>query len=433
MQRRTVVPFILGLALVLASAPAAHSAPGDLDTTFGGDGIVRTNLTRAEDDGYAVAIQADGKIVVAGEAGVGGRNPRFAIVRYEADGSLDPTFGGGDGIVTIDFSRYDDFPFAVRIQPDGKIVLAGAAAYSGPDSRFALARLTPDGSLDPTFGGDGKVVTNVTPSYDWANGMALQPNGKIVVVGSLSAGSTNGKIGVLRYRSDGSLDPTFGKNGIVRADPTPTYDDGMAVGVEADGQIVVAGGAGFAGPNERFVMLAFEHNGTLDPTFGGDGMVKTDLTPGSDIPFGLAIQSDGEIVVAGGAAMDAADPMFGLARYNRDGSLDPGLDSDGTVLTNFTPFSDGAYSVAIDSNGRIVAAGTAGNGGPAPRFAAVRYLANGTPDATFGGDGKVTTNITPYFDSAWGVAVQTDGSIVCSGVAGSGGSHPALAVVRYQP
>ena len=257
MHLRAAFPFITGLALVFAAAPATSAAPGDLDPTFGGYGVVRTDLTPGEDDGFAVAIQPDGKIVVAGGKGIDGPNPRFAIVRYETDGSLDPSFGGGDGKVSIDFTPGDDFAYAVRIQADGKIVVAGAAAYFGGNSRFALARLTSDGSLDPTFGGDGKVMTDITPSYDWLNGMALQPNGKIVVVGSLSAGTNNGKIGVLRYRSDGSLDPAFGGDGIVRADPTPTYDDGFAVGVEADGQIVVAGGAGFDGPNERFVALAY--------------------------------------------------------------------------------------------------------------------------------------------------------------------------------
>ncbi len=434
MRRQATSSFIAGLLLVLGTASAARSAPGDLDPTFGGDGVVRTHLSHTEDDGYTVAIQPDGKIVVAGEADVGSRNTRMAIARYDSDGSLDTSFGGGDGKVTIDFTQANDFAYAVRIQADGKIVLAGAAGYFKPDSRFALARLMPDGSLDPTFGGDGKVTTNVTPSYDYANGMALQPNGKIVLVGSISAGPSNGKIGVLRYRSNGTLDPKFGGDGIVRVDPTRTYDDGLAVGIEADGQIIVAGGAGFDGPNERFVAAALTRDGSLDPTFGGDGMVFTDVTPEADVPFGLAIQGDGNIVVAGGGALgNKSDPKFALVRYQRDGSLDPTFKGDGTVITNFTPGDDGAYSMAIDPDGNIVAAGLAGNNTPRPRFAVARYLTDGTLDGTFGGDGKVTTDITPRFDSAWGVAVQTDGSIVCSGVAGSGGSHASLAVVRYRP
>ncbi|MFI5054895.1 MAG: delta-60 repeat domain-containing protein [Actinomycetota bacterium] len=219
----------------------------------------------------------------------------------------------------------------------------------------------------------------------------------------------------------------------MRADPTPTYDDGFAVGVEADGQIVVAGGAGVDGPNERFVVLAFGPHGSPDPTFGGDGRVFTDVTPKADVPFGLAIQDDGRIVVAGGAAQDGPDPRFGLVRYARDGSLDPSFRGDGTVITNVTPHADVAYGVAIDPDGRIVAAGTAGDGGPAPRFGTVRYLANGMLDPTFGGDGTATTNLTSGFDSAWSVALQPDGSVVCSGVADSGGPHASFAVLRYQP
>lgn len=431
MHRRAASTLIAGL-LVVATAPAARSAPGDLDPTFGGDGIVRTDLTRSEDHGFAVTIQPDGKILVAGEQGIGGRNPRVAIVRYAPDGALDPSFGGGDGKVSIDFSPRDDFVFAVRVQGDGKIVVTGTASYSGRNSRFALARLTSDGSLDPTFGGDGTVTTDLTRSYDVGNAMALQPDGDIVVVGSISAGADDGQIVVVRYRSDGSLDPTFGREGIVLVNPTRTFDDGLAIGIEPDGQIVVAGGAGFDGPNERFVLIALDESGSLDPAVGDDGIVFTDLTPKADVPFGVAIQGDGRVVVAGGAAQGAADPRFAVVRYERDGSLDTTFGGDGIVTTNLTPYDDGAYFVALAPDGKIVTAGVAGNGGPAARVGVVRYLADGTRDSTFGDDGKVTTDITRRFDSAWSVAVQTDGSVVCSGVAGAGGRHATVAVLRYR-
>jgi uncharacterized delta-60 repeat protein len=211
MLRRAALPFITGLALVLATATAARTAPGDLDPTFGGDGIVRTDLSPTEDHGFAVTIQPDGKIVVAGAKGIGGPNPRFAIVRYETDGSLDTAFGGGDGKVSIDFTPNGDFPYAVRVQADGKIVVAGAAGYDGRDSRFALARLTSDGSLDPTFGGDGTVMTDVTdvaPAYDWANGMALQPDGKIVLVGETGPPGGTTDFAVTRLLGDPSAAAT---------------------------------------------------------------------------------------------------------------------------------------------------------------------------------------------------------------------------------
>ena len=430
MIRRATLPLMLAIALTLAAAPAVMSAPGDLDPTFGGDGIVRTDLTRFEDHGFAIALQPDGKIVVAGTMGLGGPNARVAVVRYATDGSLDPSFGGGDGKASIDLTPREDFAYAVRIQADGKIVVAGPAAYFARNSKLGVARLTSDGSLDPTFGGDGSVVTDLTPSSDSANGMALQANGKIVVVGSVSAGAHNGKIGVLRYRSDGSLDPLFGDDGKAFIDPTPTFDDGLAVGVQSDGQIVVAGVADFDGPNQRFVLLALRRHGSLDPTLGGDGMVFTDVTPRADTPFALAIQADGRIVVTGGAALGTRDPKFAVARYERDGSLDGTFKGDGVVITNLTRYDDEAYSVAVAPDGKIVAAGFAGNGGPAQRIGVVRYLVDGTRDTTFGGDGIVTTDLSRGFDSAWGVMVQPDGSIVSSGTAGR---DPAFVVLRYQP
>jgi uncharacterized delta-60 repeat protein len=432
MLRRPFLPLMVAFALMLAAAPAAMSASGDLDPTFGGDGIVRTDLTRFDDYGFAMALQPDGKIVVAGPKGLGGPNARFAVVRYETDGSLDPSFGGGDGKVSIDFTPREDFANAVRIQADGTIVVAGSAAYFGRNSKFALARLTPDGSLDPTFGGDGTVVTDLTASYDFANAMALQDNGKIVLVGDVSAGPDNGKIGVLRYRSDGSLDPRFSGDGKAFIDPTSTFDDGLAVGVEPDGQIVVAGGAGFDGPNEKIVLIGLTRHGALDPAVGGDGMVFTDVTPRGDTPYALAIQADGRIVVAGTAALDAKDPKFVVVRYERDGSLDTTFNGDGIAVTNPSAHEDDAYSVAIAPDGKIVAAGVAANYRRAQRACVIRYLVDGTRDTTFGGDGIVTTDISPQPDSAFGVGVQPDGSVVVSGSAGAGGDV-AFAVLRYQP
>src|SRR4051794_25656526 len=143
MRRPATFSFIASLALLLVTAPAARAAAGDLDATFGGDGVVRTDLTRFEDDGFAIALQPDGKIVVAGTKGLGGPNARVAVVRYATDGSLDASFGGGDGKASIDFTPREDFAYAVRIQADGKIVVAGPAAYFGHNSKFGLARLTP--------------------------------------------------------------------------------------------------------------------------------------------------------------------------------------------------------------------------------------------------------------------------------------------------
>jgi uncharacterized delta-60 repeat protein len=169
-----------------------------LDTSFGGDGKVTTNFTHDGDPAFGVAIQADGKIVAAGEAAIGNPSGKFALARYNTDGSLDTSFGG-DGKVTTAFSADEDGSGMDAIQTDGKIVVAGVAAYESSNPKFALARYNPDGSLDTTFGGDGKVTTDFSPHTDYADGVAIQADGKIVAAGISGEGGSNPRFAVARY------------------------------------------------------------------------------------------------------------------------------------------------------------------------------------------------------------------------------------------
>ena len=420
--RRTSWPlaFLAAFTLWIASAPPAEAAPGDLDPTFGGDGTVTTNFTRRADIGYPVALQADGKIVVAGEAGCCGGNPKVALARYDADGSLDTGFGDGGKVVT-DLSPGEDVVFGLVVQPDGRIVAAGTAGFA----MFALIRYEADGSLDTTFGTDGIVTTDLTPRGDYAYGLAMQPDGKLVLAGDAGAGGSRGRFAVARYESDGSLDTSFGGDGTVTTNITRYPDDGLALALESDGRIVVAGGAGFGGPNERWALVRYDTDGSLDSSFGTDGTVLTDFSPAPDVPFGLAIQPDGRIVTAGAARLGRPNTVWALARYETDGSLDATFGGDGTVTTDFTRGDDDAYSVALQADGAIVAAGQ--SGGANPRFAIARYEPDGELDPTFGDDGKLTTDFTPRYDSAYAVAIQHDGRIVACGTAG----FARFAVARY--
>src|SRR5262245_10342522 len=408
------------LIALIVSAPPAAAAPGDLDPTFGGDGTVTTNFTHDADVGYPVALQPDGKIVVAGEAGCCRSNPTFALARYDPDGSLDATFGDG-GKVTTDPSPGDDVIFGLAIQPDGKILSAGTTSYEA----FALVRYESDGSLDTGFGTNGVAITDVTPKADFAYAMALQPDGKIVLAGDVGCCGPRRRFGVVRYNADGSLDTSFGGDGSVTTDISAYPDDALAMALQPDGKIVVAGGAGFGKPNERFVLVRYGTDGSLDAGFGGDGVVLTNLTPKPDVAFGIAVQPDGRIVAAGGARLGPGNPVWGLARYDADGSLDTSFDGDGKVLTDFTRGDDDAYSVAVQPDGRIVAAGQAGSFNT--RFALARYHPDGSLDTDFGGDGRITTDLTRGYDSAYAVVVQPGGEIVAAGTAG----FARFAVARY--
>jgi uncharacterized delta-60 repeat protein len=232
----------LAVALLLALNPAlsAFAAPGDLDLTFSGDGKVTTDFLGNSAIGRAVAIQSDGKIVAAGDNVVSGSNNDFALSRYNADGSLDDSFDA-DGKVTTDFFGSTDGANAVAIQSDGKIVVAGFADHGASHDDFALARYLSDGSLDTTFDTDGMVVTDFG-STDIAYAVAIQSNGKIVAAGY--AGSGTDDFALARFNSNGILDSSFSGDGKVTTDFSGSTDFVQGLVIQGDGKIVAAGASG---------------------------------------------------------------------------------------------------------------------------------------------------------------------------------------------
>ena len=418
--------------LILLNGYPAVAVPGQLDTSFGGDGKVTTDFTSGRDIAYGAATQADGKIVVAGTANYRGADAKFALARYNTNGTLDRAFGG-DGKVTTNLTRAWDGAFDLTIQPDGKIVLAGVAAGIGPtqatNDKFALARYNQNGSLDTTFGGDGTVITNVTRGEDFLFGVAIQEvDGKVVVAGR--AGGSGGRIALARYLPGGSLDLTFGGDGKVTTDLTRFDDRADEVAIQADGKIVVAGTANYFSSRARFVTIRYNASGSRDGTFSADGIATINLTASFDGAFGLAVQSSDAKIVVVGQAGGGDQGRFGIVRHNTNGSLDRSFSEDGKAITNFTPGLDYADDVAVQSDGRIVAAGAIRYFGPDTRFAVARFDANGTLDTTFGGDGRVTTDLNGVRGGAFDVTIQpVDGKIVAAGAAGGLGGR--FGVVRY--
>jgi uncharacterized delta-60 repeat protein len=311
-----------------------------------------------------VAIQSDGKIVVAGYSDASGTSYDFALARYNPDGTLDPTFNG-TGKVLTDFSgsgSYDE-AFDLATQSDGKIVVAGYSP-SG-NGGFALARYNPDGTLDPTFNGTGKVLTDIG---GFAQALAIQPDGKIVAAGD-SVASGNSDFALARYNPDGTLDPTFNGTGKVVTDFS-TYDTAYDLAIQPDRKIVAAGSScSCPSVSPDFALARYNTDGTLDPTFNGTGKVLTDFSGSGSEDSGraLAIQRDGKIVVAGPSLPSGQDYTdFALARYTSRGRLDRRFGASGKVLTDLL-FRATAHAVAIQSDGKIVAAGGF-------QFAMARYL-----------------------------------------------------------
>src|SRR5262245_52585394 len=297
------------------------------------------------------------------------------------------------------------------------------------------------GDLDPTFGIGGMVTTDLGRSTDLANAVAAQTDGKLVVVGQTYKNNdfSTEDFAVARYNPDGTLDPTFGSRGRVRTDFPGLAAVPSSVVIQPDGKIVVAGGAfplfTFAGD---FKIVRYNPNGSLDTSFGDGGIATTSFPGDGSYAFAVALQADGKIIAAGTDFVDfnpgdMSDTDFALARYNTDGTPDATFGTGGQVTTDFFGNEDDVFSVLIQPDGKIVAVGSTNDPVNFYDFAAVRYLSNGTIDTTFGVGGKASTDFRGGgFDQARSAALQADGSIVAAGFATtvSGGSEN-FAVARY--
>jgi uncharacterized delta-60 repeat protein len=395
-----------------AAATALGPPAGALDRTFGTGGKVVTDLGRNE-RASAVAALPDGRIAVAGstQSLEAPYASQFLVARYRVDGRLDPRFGSG-GWTAIDFGpRGGAGANAVALQLDGKLVLAGLVG-SGATGDFALARITREGTLDRTFGTDGTATSDFGGTADGAFAVALQPDGKIVIAGTTRQPGpiATSPIGfaVARYTTDGALDTSFGRGGHTAT----RFEDGSytpsGVVLQPDGKIVVVGMSfhlPLSTPPPVLMLARYNANGTLDSSFGGDGLVTRPDTGA----FG-AVVTHGKIVVAG---WDTRTSM--LLRFNTDGTLDRTFGAGG-VAKPANPRA-AAYRIALQADGEIVAAGgTAGAGGHAD-FAVARFNPDGHADPAFGIDGGQTTDFGADSDEdAYGLALAPGGKIVLAGV-----------------
>jgi uncharacterized delta-60 repeat protein len=400
----------------------------ELDPAFGVGGKVTTDFGGEWSAGEAVAVQTDGKIVVAGIYAWGySQVDYFALARYNRDGSLDTGFGSGGKVIT-DFGGqiHDDRANSVALQTDGKIVVAGEGIVGISPYDYLLVRYNSNGSLDTGFGAGGKVTTDFGGDDDGYS-VALQTDGKIVVAGSSRGANNASYFSLARYNSDGSLDTGFGAGGKVTTEFDAGWAGGHAVALQTDGKIVVAGYSSDSYYSAvDFALARYNRDGSLDTGFGSGGKVTTDFG-GQDYAFSVALQVDGKIVVTGSRSISPAY-YFVLARYNRDGSLDTGFGTAGKVITGFGDYNS-SNSVVLQADGMIVVAGF--SCAPIPiltcDFALARYNRDGGLDTSFGVGGKATTR---FVGGAQGnaAAVQVDGKIVVAGVAGDRGT---FALVRY--
>jgi uncharacterized delta-60 repeat protein len=348
---------------------------------------------------------------------------------FGTGGKATTTIGPGGGVSFGGPHPGGAFANALAIQKDGKLVAAGACAAWPPPGcgDFALARYNANGTLDTSFGRGGIVTT---PIGDGVSALAIQKDGKLVAAGR-SAGPTGlGRFALVRYNANGRLDTSFGRGGKattqIAGTKRPGYGAGAsALAIQQDGKLVAAGwsGNGYVG---AFWLVRYNANGTLDTSFGRGGKATTPTGTCPDCVSALAIQQDGKLVAAGTSYHNQRGNLdrFALVRYNANGTLDGSFGRGGKVTTP----TGGASALAIQQDGKLVAAGSRNN-----RFALVRYNPNGTLDGSFGRGGKVTTPITIGSGAgASALAIQQDGKLVAAGWSGNG-SASRFALVRYWP
>jgi uncharacterized delta-60 repeat protein len=430
-------PITLNSDFVIASE-------GDLDPSFGAGGKVTTDFFNHLDRATDLALQPDGRIIVVGGSAVRNGNDdvtqsSFAIMRYNSDGSLDASFGN-EGKATTDFLGFPVGADAVALYPDGRFVVAGFVDYDkDEDSTFGVARYNSDGSLDTTFDDDGKVVTGGFIFDNHAYAVAVQPDGKVIVAGLANRplSNTGWEFTLVRYNIDGSLDANFGSSGIAFTDFFGESDDAQAMILQPDGKIIVAGDIVnlLANTNHDFGLVRYNSDGSLDASFGSGGKAATDFFKSSDAAQAVALQPDGKIIAAGYVYGSGNDYDFGLARYNSDGSLDTSFGKKGKIVTDFLGGRDTASALSIQPDGKIIAAGFASTS-PSPSFtrsfvALARYSSDGSSlDASFGINGKMVVDFFGQRNGANALAMQPDGKLVVAGYAQKSSDNYDIALMR---
>lgn len=408
-----------------------------------GVGVSTTNLASL-DVGRSMFIQSDGKILVAGSFNIYGYN-EFILLRYNNNGLLDTSFGD-QGVLRAPVPTLAiASAYSVIQQADGKIIATGVSG----NNQTLVIRFNADGSLDTNFDGDGNLVGFNGDSV--RNGFAtIHSDGKILLAGV----DNTSKVILQLLNEDGTANTAFGVNGQIitniTADTSSISISGNPISVitQTDGKIVLLGSAGPSGFTGGYVVARYNSDGTLDTSFNGTGYTTSAISPllfssHQDKGTGLAIQSDGKIVVAGyslmsgtgglkGAGYNSGQYDFTLTRYNSDGSLDTSFSSDGKAIISVSAGADLSSTVTIQTDGKILLTGYSSdptkNGA---NFTLIRFNTDGTLDTSFSGDGILTHSITNLTDQAFNVRVQDDGKIVIAGNAGYDYNNSNFALVRF--
>jgi uncharacterized delta-60 repeat protein len=425
MHARTFVRASLVLAASLSLAGSVPAAQlGVPDTSFGSSGLVTTDFLRGADSASAVAVLPDGRVVVAGSAGIARDDKTvFAVARYEVDGALDYHFAG-NGFVTTAIGG-SSAALAVARDASGRIVAAGrtCASARSANCQIAVARYWPDGALDSSFGQAGVAILKLGTKHAEATALTILPSGRMLV-----AGTQNDLFVIARLEPDGSLDATFGQAGVATLGFGRDAAAARALLAEPSGDIVVAGSA-LGAADHDFALGMFDDSGRLDVLCGVDGRVRADFDGAHDAATALALAADGGILVAGEATMTGSPTTFAVMKLHADGSTDTAFGTQGHALVSF-PSDAHPRALLVLPSGTIVAAGAATRSATDADLAFAFLTPAGALDPAFGTDGIVTHDVLGGLDTVNGLAVAPGGRMIAAGSASSP-SGGDVVVARY--
>ncbi|MEZ4806253.1 MAG: delta-60 repeat domain-containing protein [Flavobacteriales bacterium] len=394
-----------------------------LDPTFGTGGLVATSLNAGYDGAFSTLVQPDGKIVVAGSiAGNGGYD--FLVARYLADGQLDPAFGTGG--FSTHHERAQDFGRDVALQADGGLVVVGTSSGGGTDK--VVMRFTADGDLDPSFGNAGVVIIDDSAVDDALWAVAVQPDQRIVIVGQGFNGTLR-TFYIARLNTNGSFDPTFGNSGEYEHLIGNDFCWAQDVALMDDGRIVVVGTTHTTGISAHdAAVVRYMPDGSFDPSFGDGGKVVIPWSVESDVANALAVYPDGRVLVGGSSSL--TDTHIAASRLLADGTLDPDFGANGTVLTYAGVSPTRCGGIALDAEDRILLAGTAAQDGTQRSSYLCRLTSDGVLDPSFGNSGELINGTPGVYEETPAMALQADGKIVLAGITGAGTAID-VRLIRY--
>jgi|JI6StandDraft_1071083.scaffolds.fasta_scaffold06638_2 uncharacterized delta-60 repeat protein len=419
---------LLGLSLLfLFQFQGQAQLNGVLDETFANAGIYTYDFGFV-DVLYGIELQEDGKIVAAGSALDATYTSEAKVLRLLPDGTPDMDFGT-NGIVDLPLNE-ESYAYDLLIKDNGQLLIAGISAIQPYVYAMAITQLNSDGSIDTSFGTNGTTIINLGNGDEYAYAIALQADGKILVAGNSLDANYNNVPTLVRLTTEGDLDLSFSEDGVAFYPVSQVENELRSVAVQSDGKIIVGGHYAPDLFDVDVLLLRFNEDGTLDETFGVEGALEDPITPyGADECFGLIIDAQDNIIITGYASTASGWDAF-VKKYDSFGATDNSFGTDGVVFSGVEQ-SDVGYAIVQAPSGDFVFCGTAGNF-PDQAFALWSIHADGTLDADFGTNGTVLTSLGPNPTEATALAIQDDSSIFIAGKTGDQNNNLQFAILKYQ-